>query len=373
MEAQFKLIDSPELPPNLARCWDDLLSTSSNLYKMYQSLPWWLHLISRGDQSNYDLVSVEDTTGKVIGIIPLKKSLVSTNVTFKRREMKISSFNCLEVLGSQLILPASSDLYSKFLEWVWKNYQSIDAVYFKSIPQNSYDWQFMSENQWNIDGSLVYKLSNERDFFALKTAETFEAYLEKQFKKKKRYNLKRQVRLLQEVADNKLEIACITEVDKVPDFNRHVRAITSKSWKAKKLSNYIPDYVQDDEYLKDVASRQLLRAYLLYLDGKPITYVLGYQFQDVYHYSDIGFDEDYARYSPGSVLLFLLIEDLIKHTGLRLVNFGIGDSEYKRQFANESIPDNSLILLRNSFRNRFHYRLNEFIKQAKEKVRSYLK
>ena len=372
MEAKFTLIEDSVLPSKLAQCWDELLSKSSNLYKMYQSLPWWQHLTSRDDRSEYDLISVEDQAGEIIGIIPLKKSLVSTNVTFKRREMKISSFNCLEVLGSQLILPTSSDLYTKFLQWVWKNYQSIDAVYFKSIPNNSYDWQFMSEKQWNIDGSLIYKLSHEREFFVLRTAETFEAYLETQFRKKKRYNLKRQVRLLQEAADNKLEIQCITDPEKVPGFNRLVKEITSKSWKAKKLGNYIPDYVQDDEYLKDVASRQLLRAYLLYLDGKAITYVLGYQFQDVYHYSDIGFDEDYAKYSPGSVLLFLLIEDLIKHTGLKFVNFGIGDSEYKRQFANESVPDNSLILLRNSLRNRFHYGLNESIKQAKEKIRGYL-
>jgi len=373
MAVKFKKIESPGITPEIRGKWKALLSGSPNLYKMYQSPHWWEHLLQKGDSSNYDLIMVEDSEGTLKGIIPLKKSVISLNVTFKRRELKTSSFNCLEVLGSQLILPVSSKLYSDFLQWVWKHYRDVDGVYFKSLPTDSPEWHFMEERHWKIDGCLVYKLSSERDFYILKSPATFDKYLETQFKKKKRYNLKRQVRMLEEATKKKINVECITDPELVPVFNNHVKTISERSWKAKKLENYIPAYVQDNSNLVDVASKQLLRAYLLYADGEPITYVLGYQYEDVYHYSDIGFDENFAKYSPGSVLLFRLIEDLVNNTKLKYINFGIGDSEYKRQFATDRLSDNSLIVLRNTFRNRLHFHMNEILKKTKEKLRALVK
>ncbi len=370
MEFNFRIIESQELDPDFSQAWEGLLSGSTNLFKMYQAPAWWGHLQASGDGQERILAAVEDEDGTLVGVLALQVRDIKTSFSFKRRDFPISSFHCLEVLGSQFLLPQEDAAYTAFLDWVWTQFPHIQGVYCKSIPEDSFAWRFLESRSWQVGGAPVYRFSAARDFFVCKGAPTFEEYLSTQFKKKKRYNLKRQVRLMEEAAEQELEFTCITEPGQVAAFNEHVRTICRKSWKASKLEVFIPDYVQDDAVLTDVAARGMLRAYLLFLDGTPVTYVLGFQYRDVYHYSDIGFDEEYARFSPGSVLLFKLVEDLIENTGLEWVNFGIGDSEYKRQFANDQVPDDSLIILRGTLRNRWHRGLNEAVKQAKEKLKA---
>ena len=239
-------------------------------------------------------------------------------------------------------------------------------MYFKSVTSDSFEWKFMEDENWRIEGSLVHRSHVSRLLHRLVLTSGFENYLSTHFHKKKRYNLKRQARILESDAKSGVSVQCITDTADVPHFNMHVKAIANQSWKA---AGAMPESVRDDTVLIDVASKKLLRAYLLFMDGTPITYALGYQFDGVYHYSDIGFDETYGKYSPGCVLLFRMIEDLARNTSTKLINFGIGDSEYKRQFANDSVRDNSIIVLRNSLRNRVQFAVNEIVKGAKEKLR----
>ena len=372
MNLRFREIEPESQAPRVIAAWDELVADTRNLYKMYQAPGWWGHLQTLDEGPQRILVAAEESDGTLVGVVPLQITDIKTSFSFKRRDFPVSSFHCLEVLGSQFLLPENEQVFSAFLEWVWERFPRIQGVYCKSIPEDSFTWRFLESQGWQVDGGPVYRFSVERDFFVCRAAETFEEYLAAQFKKKKRYNLKRQVRLMEEAAEQELRFTCITSPEDVPGFNSHVRAICENSWKASKLEKYIPEYVENEAVLTDVARRGLLRAYLLFLDDTPVTYVLGFQYRDVYHYSDIGFDDQYSRFSPGSVLLFKLIEDLIENTPLKWVNFGIGDSEYKRQFANDKVADDSLLILRGNLRNRWHRGLNETIKQGKEKLRAVL-
>jgi CelD/BcsL family acetyltransferase involved in cellulose biosynthesis len=78
----------------------------------------------------------------------------------------------------------------------------------------------------------------------------------------------------------------------------------------------------------------------------------------VFHYADIGHDAELSKFSPGTVLLYRLIEDLIAHDRPQTLNFGIGVSEYKRQFATEVREETSLLILRDTLRNRLRVGLH---------------
>lgn len=369
MQLQFARTNAEHLAQPLTERWNELLTERSNVYKMYNSPSWWQHLLLCDRHATHELVLVTDSTNEIVGIVPLRTAKQDLGISIGRRGFNVSSIKCLEVLGSQLLLPASSDCYRQFFRWIWFNYPDIDGVYFKSVTNDSFEWKFMDDACWNIDGSLVYKSHASRILHKLTLAGSFEDYLSTHFRNKKRYNLKRQVRVLGGVAESGASIQCIVDAGDVPLFNSHVKAIAGRSWKARGTPGAMPGFAEDDDVLADVASRGLLRAYLLFLDGVPITYVLGYQFHDIYHYADIGFDAVYGKYSPGCVLLYRIIEDLAHNTEVRLINFGIGDSEYKRQFANDSVSDNSMFVLRNSMRNRLQFVVNEIVKGAKERLR----
>ena len=131
--------------------------------------------------------------------------------------------------------------------------------------------------------------------------------------------------------------------------------------------------------LADLAARGLLRSYLLRCGDDYCAYVLGYQSCGVFHYADIAFDERFASFSPGAVLLYLLIANLIEHrpptasTRCPEVNFGIGDSGYKEQFGNWHSRESSVLLLRRTAANRLRVAAHRFLKTLGRRAKSLLR
>src|SRR5262249_35831919 len=95
----------------------------------------------------------------------------------------------------------------------------------------------------------------------------------------------------------------------------------------------------------------------------------------IYHYAEIAHDRAFERFSPGTVLLYLLIEDLIRHNPPRRVNFGISDARYKREFGNAFTRDASVLLLRRSLANtlrvRSHSSFRSCLRAGKERLHGW--
>jgi CelD/BcsL family acetyltransferase involved in cellulose biosynthesis len=98
--------------------------------------------------------------------------------------------------------------------------------------------------------------------------------------------------------------------------------------------------------------------------------VIGYQFGDTYHYADIAYSKSDLHLSPGSVLLFLIIRDLIENTAVRKVNFGIGDADYKRQFGNRHGRDQTVWVMRATSRNRVICAAHGSAKRLSERLKA---
>jgi len=86
------------------------------------------------------------------------------------------------------------------------------------------------------------------------------------------------------------------------------------------------------------AARDRLRAYFLYLDQKPVAFLLGTLSGNVLYDNFSAYDPDYGTYSPGTVLLLQILERLCAD-GVEAVDFGFGDAWYKAQFGNERFEE----------------------------------
>jgi CelD/BcsL family acetyltransferase involved in cellulose biosynthesis len=74
----------------------------------------------------------------------------------------------------------------------------------------------------------------------------------------------------------------------------------------------------------------------------------------VYIYSYLGYDPDYKKYSVGTILQYLVLEDLFsedKSRGL-IFDFGSGQSEHKRFFSSDKIDCADYLILKNNAVNR---------------------
>lgn len=343
--------------------WQSGMRATDNLYAMYQSIDW---ISTMTDAGSVSVFVKEGSAGRCI--VPLAPTPVRLKFSLSRSFQPSLTIRCLELLGGEPIGEIQSEALVEVVEAIWKSHSGIDAIYMKSVMQSSPLWAVLEQQQWKVGNTHAYKPDGERPFHYLVLPETFDAYLG-QFRKKQRYNLRRQVRVLAEAHSNNLELDRVQRAQEVDSLIESVNAVTERSWKAAKLTRAVPEVLETPERLAALAEQGLLRSYVLKVNGAPCAYVVGYLYNDIYHYANIGYDSGLASYSPGNVLLFLVIEDLIDNAHAKFMNFGISDAEYKRIFGNRHIKDASLLLMRPSASNSIRRGLHRGFSAAKEKTK----
>jgi CelD/BcsL family acetyltransferase involved in cellulose biosynthesis len=80
----------------------------------------------------------------------------------------------------------------------------------------------------------------------------------------------------------------------------------------------------------------------LWLDDKPIGVHFGYVHKDRFTFFLPSYDEAFAKYSPGRVLIYHSIADAFAR-GLKYFDFGMGDEPYKLEWANVVVEGKSFI------------------------------
>jgi CelD/BcsL family acetyltransferase involved in cellulose biosynthesis len=116
------------------------------------------------------------------------------------------------------------------------------------------------------------------------------------------------------------------EDDELFQVIRHLYTKRQKQLGRKGFSEAVWNFFS--EFISDFRKKDLLDFSLIYVNGKPISYTLGFKFKNIYYHESIGFDPDYEQLSPNKVHHKLLIESCFKD-GLDEFNFMRGDSDYK--------------------------------------------
>lgn len=346
----IEVVSLDNIPPDsdLGRRWDRGVREADNLYSMYQSREWLLSA-EPAPTARLTMISISKGNGEAASAVVRPKSLALLFQASRRLQAQWR-LPGVEVMGGQTMGAGTYGIYEEMVAAIWREFPDARAIYCKSVPEDSTLWRTLCENGWRIGDAVAYKTEGERAFHYIVLPSTFDAYLDK-FRKKQRYNLKRQVRVMSNDHSGALALACITDPGDVPRLIEQVRTVQQHSWKAKTYQPGSPDATARAAALASTARAGLLRAYVLTANGHPVAYALGYIFNRVYHYAKIGYDSQLAMYSPGNVLLFLAIQDLIENAGARFMNLGVTDGEYKRVFANRHIRDAEVMLLRPGFIN----------------------
>jgi CelD/BcsL family acetyltransferase involved in cellulose biosynthesis len=191
---------------------------------------------------------------------------------------------------------------------------------------------------------LAYRPSPPQPHWYIEFPSPAEAYW-KGVSSKARYKLRRKARALDH------RVITIREPAQVREFLERARHISARSWQGKRLGLRVcasPEELRKAERLAEVGA---LRSYLLERsDGTPLAFVLGSQWRGRYFHEETGYDMSYAELSPGMVLQYRLLEDLIAQDTPQLLDFGAGDAEYKRSLGNVCGESGRLILVRRTGR-----------------------
>jgi hypothetical protein len=176
----------------------------------------------------------------------------------------------------------------------------------------------------------------------IKLPRTFDEYLSS-LSSKSRQNLKREMRKFE--TELKPELLVITRPEQIEPFLRDGEHISRQTYQWHVGQRLCNDAPTRERYVGRAARGQL-RAHMVHVDGRPCAFSRGELVGGVFHYETPGYDPQYAKASPGTVLLALVIKDLIENTNCETFDFGSGGDEvgYKSRFGNTSSPSRALQL-----------------------------
>jgi hypothetical protein len=339
--------DTLNADSTLTRNWSHKVASERNLYAMYQA-PGWLQCLRSSGPAPQLIVARDGADSAPDCLAVVARESVPLRYRVSRLQLASAKLRCVELLGGRLLGAGDGAALERVTTAVFGQFRDVDGIYLKSVPDDAPLWSTLQANGWRVGGAHAYRPDGERPFHYAEFPPTFEGY-RGEFRKKQRYNLKRQVRLMAEANGNALAMEIIERAEQIDGFLADIHAVTANSWKAD-LEEPAPDLAAQPELLRAVAAAGLLRGYVLRAAGKPAAYALGYRFENIYHYANIAYDNGFAAQSPGAVLLLMMIEDLIDRAQVKYMNFGITDANYKRVFGNRHIKDASVLILRPGLR-----------------------
>lgn len=142
-----------------------------------------------------------------------------------------------------------------------------------------------------------------------------------------------------------VSVNCITSVADLGVAIKDIEAIAAKGYQRTLRVGFVDDAAMRKRLLFE-AERGWLRAYLLYASGSPCAYWIGTVYGEVFHSDYMGYDPEFAKYSPGMFLIMRVIENFCdcNNGGIREINFGHGDAQYKELLGNCEWQESSVYL-----------------------------
>jgi hypothetical protein len=176
-----------------------------------------------------------------------------------------------------------------------------------------------------------------------KKPETLEAFLSNR-SAKTRQTVQRQNRKLERAYGDGLRLVRFDRADQAGDLARDLETVAARSWQRGVGRGYHSDAA--GRALSELAlSRGWLRAWLLYLNGRPVAFWSGTTYAGTFATGTPGFDPDYTKDSVGRYTMFRMLEDVFSDERVSRLDLGQGDAEYKQAFGPERIDETDVIVL----------------------------
>lgn len=198
--------------------------------------------------------------------------------------------------------------------------------------------------------SHIRYVTSVHNHYIVRFAEGAEDYLQC-LPRKHRQEIARKHRKFSRESGDEIDFRMYRTPDEMVEFYDRARGISSQTYQEKLLDVGLPADESFRVSMMEEAARGEARACLLYLNGLPIAYGYCQGKGDRLDYEYTGYDPEYGRLSPGNVLLYELLQTLIKEGRFKAVSLGSGEAQYKRAFANDVCQCATAFFFRRTARN----------------------
>jgi hypothetical protein len=164
-----------------------------------------------------------------------------------------------------------------------------------------------------------------------------------------RQTVKRYTRKLEREYEGRIETRVFTDVSELDEFFHAVEPVSAKTYQ-RALGVSFGDMPRHRERTRVSMENGWFRGYVLYLDGLPVAFHYGDLYRGRFRHGRPGYDPELADFRVGTYLMLRLFEDLIAHPEARVVDYGVGDADYKRRFGTRSWREGNVVLYAPSLR-----------------------
>jgi hypothetical protein len=164
-----------------------------------------------------------------------------------------------------------------------------------------------------------------------------------------RGNHRRAVRKLDDTYGDRLRFDVYRRSEDMARVLRDCAAVSATTYQRALGAGFAAD--PGERRLLELGAEQgWLRAYILSIDGAPRAFWVGQAYAGTFYTGPTGYDPALASSRPGTYVLMRMLEDLCADPEVDEVDWGTGDSEYKRHFATHGWLEEDVLLFAPTFR-----------------------
>ncbi len=326
-----------DMPEDVRRIWASMVAASDDPFVVYQSAEWFDHLTATRSGELPYLAYARDEDGEVAALVPhtVARRGIPLHVA-GRFHLRTPHLPLVTIRGGATMMPEDPGAIDGLIEALTARFAEACGIELFGIDARSRFAQALARAD-SVRGGFVRERREGLDLIDLiSLPDSFGDFLGR-YDSKKRYNLKRQLRQLRDHAGGDLTLDRVEHPADVPNFLAAIAAIGGP--------DSSPIDLQEAASYGDMATRGLLRGYVLKAEGLPIACLMGKQSGQTYLVDWTRFHRGWRAYSPGTTLLYLAIEDLIEHTSTASINMGYGDPKRDYCSTNDRIACGSSWLI----------------------------
>lgn len=293
-----------------------------------------LHTNEKRELLIFLLFDVTDSQIDGIAVFDYFKSTFDTRLgEFRVLRRKVTRANTMGVPiikgPDEFIKRATQDLFRIIKK-------RADVVFLNSVPKNS-PLSNMLHNEGGVSlgkDFIITPYGSESKRCLVQLKGDFDIYM-KSLKGKVRNEFKNRIKYMASLSEADLNLRCFTTKSDIDDFLKDGRIISEKTYQWRILDSGLK-YEEALRHKLDLAeARGNFRSYILYIKGKPVSFVFGYIMNGFYVFDSIGYDPEYSKQHVGVLIHILYIKDLCENCPeLKASDLLSGENLFKKRVSN---------------------------------------
>jgi GNAT acetyltransferase-like protein len=180
--------------------------------------------------------------------------------------------------------------------------------------------------------------------FLISIKGTFNEYLRSR-SRNTRQTLNKQIRRWRSLTGKEATIKEFRGEGQMGEFYSIASPLSRKTWQGKRGSG-LEEIDRPDEILR-MAAADRARGYILFCGNRPVAFAICYVERTTMVASQFGYDPAYAEFSPGTTLLYLLVEKIFAEGEMQFFDLMEGTIwHYKSSFATLRVPSMRFLYFR---------------------------